>query len=128
MEKILRIFRKEYININQAALLLGSFAFLSQILGMLRDRLIAHSIGPSFVLDAYYAAFRVPDLIFISLASLFSITVLIPFLIEKMKGDSFNFETQKFLNDIFTVFLLGMIVVSLIVFILMPYIVSFITP
>ena len=128
MEKILRIFRKEYININQAALLLGSFAFLSQILGMLRDRLIAHSIGPSFVLDAYYAAFRVPDLIFISLASLFSITVLIHFLIEKMKGDSFNFETQKFLNYIFTVFLLGMIVVSLIVFILMPYIVSFITP
>src|SRR3990167_5242686 len=105
MEKIFRIFGKEYGNINQAALLLGSFAFLSQILGLFRDRSFAHFIGPGPELDVYYAAFRIPDLIFISIASLASITVLIPFLLGKMSGEKVTAEARKFLDDIFTVFL-----------------------
>ena len=128
MQKILSFFRKEYISINQAAILLGFFAFLSQILGLFRDRFIAHSIGPSPMLDAYYAAFRIPDFIFISVASLASITVLIPFIVSKMKGEVVTQQARKFLNDVFTMFLLAMVVVSVFVFMLMPYIVSFITP
>ena len=84
MEKILRIFGKEYGSVNQAALLLGCFAFLTQILGLFRDRFIAHMIGPSPILDAYYAAFRIPDLIFTCIASLASVTVIIPFVLERM--------------------------------------------
>lgn len=128
MQKILKIFSKEYGNINQAALLLGSFTFLSQILALFRDRFIAHFIGPSAALDAYYAAFRVPDLIFISIASLASITVLIPFIVEKMNGNTVTDEARKFLNEVFTVFFAVMVVVSLIVFFVMPYLVSFIAP
>lgn len=128
MQRILRIFSKEYVNINQAALLLGSFTFLSQILALFRDRFIAHFIGPSSQLDSYYAAFRIPDLIFISIASLASITVLIPFIVERMKGNSITKEAQKLMNDVLTVFLLVMILVSIIVFILMPYLVSIIIP
>ena len=128
MEKIFRIFSKEYGNVNQAALLLGSFAFLSQILGLFRDRSFAHFIGPSPQLDAYYAAFRIPDLIFISIASLASITVLIPFLLGKMSGESVTAEARKFLDDIFTVFFLAMIGVSVLAFLLMPYLIPFIAP
>ncbi len=62
MGKILRIFTKESGSVNQAALLLGCLTLLSQILALFRDRSIAHFIGPSPQLDAYYAAFRVPDL------------------------------------------------------------------
>src|SRR3989344_5250922 len=104
MEKILRIFGKEYGNINQAALLLGCFAFFSQILGLFRDRSLAHFIGPSPTLDIYYAAFRVPDLIFISVASLASITVLIPFILGRMSGDKVTDEARKYVSDIFSVF------------------------
>ncbi|KKR79785.1 MAG: Integral membrane protein MviN [Candidatus Nomurabacteria bacterium GW2011_GWA2_40_9] len=128
MQKILSFFRKEYVNVNQAALLLGSFALISQILGLFRDRLIAHSIGPSPLLDAYYTAFRIPDLIFISIASLASITVLIPFIYEKMDGDKVSEKAKKFLNDIFTVFFAVIISVSVLVFILMPYLVVYIAP
>ena len=128
MEKIFRIFNKEYGNINQAALLLGFFAFLSQILALFRDRFIAHFIGPTPSLDAYYAAFRVPDLIFICIASLASITVLIPFIVARMSGEKVTPEARKYLNDVFTVFLGVMIVVSLLAFFLMPYLVSFIAP
>src|SRR3989344_1941930 len=97
MDKILKVFNKgvfsrEYGNVNQAALLLGFFAFLSQLLGLFRDRAIAHYIGPSPALDAYYAAFRIPDLIFISIASLASVTVLVPFIVHHMKGEEVTAE------------------------------------
>ena len=128
MQKILRIFSKEYGNINQAALLLGCFTLLSQILALFRDRGIAHFIGPSPELDAYYAAFRVPDLIFISFASLASITVLIPFIVGKMNGEQVTDEARKLLNNIFTVFLVSMVVISVIAFFIMPYLISFVAP
>jgi len=128
MGKIFKFFGKEFGNINQAALLLGSFAFLSQTLGLFRDRSIAHFIGPSPMLDAYYAAFRIPDLIFISIASLASITVLIPFIVSRMSGEKVTDEAKKFLNDVFTVFFLAMSLVSIFIFFLMPYIVSFTAP
>ena len=128
MEKILKIFTKESGSINQAALLLGGFTLLSQILALFRDRSIAHFIGPSSSLDAYYAAFRVPDLIFICIASLASITVLIPFLVARMDGDKVTDAARKYLNDIFTVFFFLMVIVSLVAFFLMPYFISFIAP
>ncbi len=128
MEKIFRLFDKEYGSINQAALLIGVFTLFSQILALFRDRSIAHFIGPSSMLDAYYSAFRVPDLIFISIASLASITVLIPFITARMDGDKVTEQARKFMNDIFTVFFLVMVCVSLLAFILMPYLVSFIAP
>jgi putative peptidoglycan lipid II flippase len=135
MQKILLFFKKEYVNINQAALLLGFFTLLSQILGLFRDRAFAHFIGPGAQLDSYYAAFRIPDLIFISVASLASITVLIPFIVAKMPGRSesgkdgaVTKEAEKFLSDIFTVFLFTMICVSLVIFFFMPYLVDVVAP
>ncbi|KKP86803.1 MAG: integral membrane protein MviN [Parcubacteria group bacterium GW2011_GWC1_35_8] len=136
MEKIFRIFSKESININQAALVLGFFTLLSQILALFRDRSIAYFIGPSSSLDVYYAAFRVPDLIFICIASLASVTVLIPFLVAKMparqsaggKGEEVTEESQKFLNDIFTIFFIIIVAVSFVAFLLMPFLVSIIAP
>ena len=128
MEKIFKIFTKESVNINQAAILLGTLTLLSQILALFRDRSIAHFIGPSPSLDAYYAAFRVPDLIFISIASLASFTVIIPFVVARMDKENVTEKARKYLNDIFTVFLGTMVIISVIAFFLMPYFASFIAP
>lgn len=134
MDRILKIFGKESVNINQAALLLGSFTLVSQILALFRDRSIAHFIGPSSSLDAYYAAFRVPDLIFISIASLASFTVIIPFIVMRMSasapGDTLEAtaKAKKFLSDVFTVFFAGMVILSLVAFFLMPYLMPVIAP
>ena len=128
MERILRIFTKETGSINQAALLLGILALAADILALFRDRSIAHFIGPSPQLDAYYAAFRVPDLIFVCIASLASITVLIPFISAKMRGGEVTKEAEKFLGEVFTVFLIGMILVAGILFFLMPHLIFFIAP
>jgi putative peptidoglycan lipid II flippase len=128
MDRILKIFNKESGSVNQAALLLGILALVADILALFRDRSIAHFIGPSPALDAYYAAFRIPDLVFVCIASLASITVLIPFISAKMSGGKVTKEAEKFLGDVFTVFLGGMVLVSIVLFFLMPHLVFFIAP
>lgn len=64
--------------LHQAAYLLAGLTFASQILALLRDRTFAHSFGAGPVLDLYYAAFRVPDLVFALVSSLVSAYVIIP--------------------------------------------------
>ncbi len=128
VKKILTYLSKEFHGVNEAALLLGAFAFLSQILGLVRDKLLAHIVGAGLTLDVYYAAFRIPDFLYVSMASLASITVLMPFLVNKMSKEDDNKNAHKFLNNIFSAFMLCMVMVSIIVYILMPYIAHFIAP
>ena len=64
--------------LHQAAYVLATLTLASQALALLRDRVFAHTFGASEVLDLYYAAFRVPDLVFALVASLVSAYVLIP--------------------------------------------------
>ncbi len=64
--------------LHQAAYLLAALTLASQILALLRDRTFAHSFGAGPVLDLYYAAFRVPDLVFALVSSLVSAYLIIP--------------------------------------------------
>ena len=128
VKKIFTFLNKEFNGINEAALLLGSLTFLSQILGLIRDRLLASYVGAGAELDVYYAAFRIPDFLYISIASLISVTVLLPFLIEKMGKDNDKVKGKKFMNEMFTAFILFMVFVSIIVYIFMPYLAHLIAP
>jgi len=129
MNKIIKIISKEFHGLNEAALLLGGFAFLSQILGLVRDRALAYKVGAGPVLDVYYAAFRIPDFLYISIASLASITVLMPFLMDRINSGKENKDiAKKFLNNIFSAYVLFMAGASILIAILMPRIVSYIAP
>lgn len=64
--------------LHQAAYLLAVLTLASQTIALLRDRLFAHTFGAGPTLDLYYAAFRVPDLVFAVVTSLVSAYVLIP--------------------------------------------------
>ncbi len=110
--------------------MLGVFALLSQILALVRDRLLAHSFGAGAVLDVYYAAFRVPDLIYISVASLVSVTVLIPFLAEKINPEVLrgSEEAKNFLNSVFSAFFTLIIFVAAFAFLFAPVLASVIAP
>lgn len=61
---ILTFFKKESSSITSAAILLGFASLASRVVGLLRDRLLASNFGAGDTLDAYYAAFKIPDLIF----------------------------------------------------------------
>lgn len=47
-----------------AALIVGAAGLASRVVGVLRDRLLAGTYGASSNLDAYYAAFRLPDFLY----------------------------------------------------------------
>lgn len=120
VRKIISLLYRETNSLNQAALLLGVFSFLSQFLGFLRDRLLAHMFGAGSQLDIYYAAFRVPDFLFVTVASIVSLSVLVPFIIEK---DAHGREAlREFIDNIFSFFSYLMVAVALVTYLLMPWI------
>ena len=119
MNKFLRILHTEIRGLHQAAYLLAGFAFLSQVLALVRDRLLAASFGAGSALDVYYAAFRIPDFIFITVGSMVSISVLIPFLMDKMKSGTE--DGRKFISNIFSFFFLLIVVSGIAAFFLVPF-------
>lgn len=129
VQRFIRFLGKEISGLHEAAYLLGAFAILSQILALVRDRLLAHSFGAGITLDLYYAAFRIPDFLFAVIASLFSASILIPFLSEKIKGTvagEVNVQQgREFLSAVFSVFLILMVGVSVVTFFLVPYLVPY---
>lgn len=130
VRKILSFIEREISGVHNAAYLLALFAFLSQCLALVRDRLLASHFGAGAELDVYYSAFRIPDFIFASIASLVSISVLIPFLAKLMEKDTAEHkkESKKFIDTIWSAYMLLMIGVSTIVFFLIPYLSQFILP
>ncbi len=122
----LNFLNSEITGLHQAAYLLGFFAICSQILALFRDRILAAQFGAGNTLDLYYSAFRIPDILFVSIASMVSISVLIPFLVERFeKGKK---EAKEFVDAVFSFFFLLIIVCGLVAFILAPYILKFIFP
>ncbi|HYE23388.1 MAG TPA: lipid II flippase MurJ [Candidatus Paceibacterota bacterium] len=85
--------------LHQAAYLLAALTLASQLLALLRDRIFAHTFGASETLDLYYAAFKIPDLVFALVASLVSAYVLIPRIASSGKKDArvLISETASFL-------------------------------
>ena len=51
-----------------SALIVGAGFFISKVTGILDDLILARTIGPGPELDAYYAAFGLPDLLFTLIA------------------------------------------------------------
>jgi len=113
---------QEVRGLHQAAYVLALFAIGSQLLAMLRDRLLAHQFGAGAELDIYYAAFRLPDLLFVLFASTLSVYVLIPFVSRAGK------EGSHLLSQVFTLFLVFYSVFGAIAFFLTPFFVPKIFP
>jgi len=124
VQRLTRFFNTEITNVHNAAAVLGAFALLSQFLALFRDRLLAASFGAGVTLDLYYASFRIPDLLFVSVASLVSVSVLVPFIINKATKE----ETKLFIDRVFSFFLLLIVAASVLLFVLMPVLVPYLFP
>ena len=57
------------VSASRSAAVIGGAFIISRLLGILRDILLGHRFGVSAELDAYYAAFRIPDLVFLGVMS-----------------------------------------------------------
>ena len=115
----------EVRGMHQAAYLLALFALLSQLLALVRDRLLASSFGATETLDVYYAAFRVPDLLFATVASLLSLYALLPVL-SRLEAEGKG--SAGFLSKILLFFFLAMGALAVLLFVLAPYLAPLVAP
>ncbi|MEX1027579.1 MAG: lipid II flippase MurJ [Candidatus Paceibacterota bacterium] len=126
VNKLIKLIHREIAGIHQAAYILGIFALSSQLLGLFRDRLLAGFFGASRTLDIYYAAFRVPDFLFLTVASIVSLSVLLPFFVERLTDSP---ERAKlFLDRAFSAFFMIVIGLSVVAYFAMPYVVPYVFP
>ena len=116
VQGLLRTLSSSVRGLHQAAYLLAGLTLASQILALLRDRIFAHAFGAGATLDLYYAAFRIPDLVFALIASLVSAYVLIP----RIAGKD-NEEIRRLLSHASSFLLIGGGALCLMLAVLMPW-------
>ncbi|MDD5438531.1 MAG: murein biosynthesis integral membrane protein MurJ [Patescibacteria group bacterium] len=110
---ISKIWNKETSSVTAAALLIGFASLASRIVGLLRDRLLAGHFGAGDALDAYYAAFRLPDF-FYQLIVLGALSAgFIPVFTEYLERHGHG-EAWKLAEKVFTTIALILGVVCLI--------------
>lgn len=118
---------KEVRGLHQAAYILAFFAFGSQILAIVRDRLLAHNFGAGIELDLYYAAFRIPDLLFVLFASVLSVYVLLPF-VNKASQKHSDAAGAAVLSQVFTLFLVAYVLIAGVIMLAAPILITSLFP
>lgn len=107
----MNFFNREVPSFHAAALILGSAALVSKLLGLFRDRLLAAHFGAGDTLDTYYAAFQIPDVLFtIFLVGAASAAVLPVFLEYHRRSEQ---DAERLLSNLLTVFSLVSLVLVL---------------
>ena len=94
VRQIIRTLASPVRGLHEAAYVLAAFALLSQVLALVRDRLLAGTFGAHETLDLYYAAFRIPDFLFATVASLLSLYALMPVL-SRLEAKVFDPEGRS---------------------------------
>lgn len=114
-------------SIGTAALIVAFFGITSRLLGLIRDRILAAHYGAGDVLDIYYAAFRIPDLIFelIIVGSLAA--AFVPRFSMLIVGDDYK-RAWRCANDLLLTLLGALGILSLLGFIFAPFLIHLIVP
>jgi len=121
-----RFFHRELASVHHAALLLAATSAINALVALWRDRLLAGSFGASRTLDIYYAAFKVPDIVFALSLFFAASTAFIPLYLEhRERSDN---EAQKFFNTTITLFCLLMAVLLVGAGIVLPFVIPYIVP
>ncbi len=126
VRRLLSVVGFETRGLHEAAYLVALFALLSQLLGLVRDHLLAATFGAGGTLDIYYSAFRIPDFLFATVASLLSLYALLPVLSrleQKSEGLMLSFMRQMLL-----LFFAAMAAIAAVLFVLAPEILRLTAP
>ncbi len=113
--------------ITSAAIIVGAASLASRFLGVVRDRILAGEFGAGDTLDAYYAAFRIPDLIF-NLLVLGALSAgFIPIFTLYLQRQE-NDKAWRLTNEILNMLIVGLLVLCCLLFIFAPQLMKVITP
>lgn len=110
-----------------AAFIISLAGIASRVLGLFRDRILAGQFGAGDTLDAYYAAFRIPDLIYnlvmVGALSAAFIPVFTEFIAEKKEENAWKLSSGILSIQILVV---GALSIFLVAF--APWLMKIITP
>ncbi len=123
---IKRFFNSQTKTVTFAAGLLSISALASRFLGLIRDGLLAGHFGASIETDIYFAAFRVPDFVYNFLIVGGLTIAFLPLFSEYYSKD--KKKAWEMTNNLLNVFLFFLVLTSLILFILTPWLMKFIAP
>ena len=110
-----------------AAFIISFSYFLSRVLGLVRDRLLASNFGVSAQTDAYTAAFRIPDLLFTLIVSGAFAVSFIPVFIGYLENKK-EIEAWRVANSILNILILVTGVVSVLAFIFASPLITLMAP
>ncbi|MBN2306531.1 murein biosynthesis integral membrane protein MurJ [Candidatus Peregrinibacteria bacterium] len=107
-----------------ATLILAVSALLSRLLGLVRDHLLARTFGASsgegiYNLDAYYAAFRIPDLLYNLLIFGAISAAIIPIFTQYKKSGELR-KGWEFASNMLHILLIFILLVSAVVYLFAP--------
>jgi len=113
-------------SLSVASLILIITLFLSNILGLIRDHFLTQKI-PTDTLSVYYAAFRIPDLIF-NILILGAISAAFIPVFSSLITQKKNKEAWEVANSVINIAIVGLIISCLILALIMPTIVGYFVP
>lgn len=114
-------------SITSAALIITLAGLISRLMGLLRDSLLASTFSAGDTLDVYYAAFRIPDLIYNLLILGALSAAFIPIFTSLISKDDKE-GAWEMVNDVLNAAVIIIVVLSLIFFAFAPWIMKVITP
>lgn len=121
-----RILNYKSKTIFSAAFILAAAASLSRILGLIRDRLLAGQFGAGDELDIYFAAFRLPDLIYSILIMGAISSAFIPVFAQYFQKD--KKEAWHLTSGLFNLVFSILIILAGLFILLAPLLISFVAP
>jgi putative peptidoglycan lipid II flippase len=120
-----KILNSQTKTITFAAFLLFLSALLSRFLGLLRDNLLANLFVKQET-DVYFAAFLLPDFLYGVLITGGIVAAFLPIFAENFKTS--HSQARALTNNIFTIFFIALILISLLLVVFAPQFVGIIAP
>lgn len=115
------------MNLLKALARVGSMTFLSRVLGFVRDTLIARVFGAGLYTDAFFIAFKIPNLLRRLFAEGAFSQAFVPVLAE-YKNRRGHDETHALVNHVATILGLALLIVSILGVIAAPWVVYLSAP
>lgn len=110
----------------KVTILIAFFSFLSKLLGLLRDIVIAGKFGASGATDAYLVALTAPNLLFYIISGALAAVAVPVFVDYATKGE--KQEAWKVFNTVFNIVTVVFILIAMTGIICAPYIIKLIAP
>ncbi len=123
-----KILTTESKTVSSAAFVIAATTLLSRLVGVFRDRVFAHYFGISPVMDAYYEAFKIPDLIY-NLLIVGALTAgFIPTFTKLLLSDENRDAAWRLANNIINILAIILVIICGLGIIFTPFLTKIIAP